>query len=525
VGYGRTGTESLQKALDILGYKTFHTKTMMLLERPTLLGLWHSSLFSNGRPPLDLCPLDLEQFLQGYTAATGMMFSVCFQKVLDTFPDAHFILTRHNSPEDWFQSWSTLINSMSLLPRYAAWLPRVSKIDDYNRWLLAWIHRLGGNSFDASYFADQHPLKQRAVLAQRSYTHHIEHVRQTVPSDRLFELELGSGWEPLCAYLNVSVPVGIPYPCVNKSSTVVWTCRSVVLVSNLLLIVALYGLTRFIAKLARIITKTPPIVSVKDGDGNETDTHMDEDNEDGDDYMPTVRIIIGKNSSESTEKDKYLLTMPMMQQLAKKALPPMVALRCWQQCYRLSRDGDDFGTFLNATKNEKQTLLVVKTTKGKIFGAFADSLWDSSARENYSISTGSGFYGSTQACLFTFEEFNTKKDRTPVSAAAEESMNTAKELKLAVSHDKSQQLQVFKWTGRNRFIQLFDIHKSRVAFGGGESDQKRSTAFGLCIEDNFSRGTTAPNETYGNEYPLTGNEQRFAVMDIEIWSFPHGTLG
>lgn len=50
------------------------------------------------------------------------------------------------------------------------------------------------------------------VLA--AYERHTAAVRSTVPADRLLEFDVAQGWEPLCEFLEVSVPAA-PFPFVN----------------------------------------------------------------------------------------------------------------------------------------------------------------------------------------------------------------------------------------------------------------------------------------------------------------------
>ena len=241
-------------------------------------------------------------------------------------------------------------------------------------------------------------------------------------------------------------------------------------VSNLLLLVGLYVLTKLITKFTQPKEKALEVIQANEETTEKDADPVHEEEDDDDDYTPTVKII--PESDSSSDSSSYLLTLPQMQQLAAKALPPMVALRCWKRIYRLSRDGDDFGTFLHATGGHAQTLLMVQTTQNHLFGAFADSPWDASERENYNIhgSSASGFYGSTLACLFTF-------GKLPKNDPEQESDPT---------------LTVFKWSGLNRYIQLLDSQQGRIAFGGGGRD---NGGFGLCIEDNFCKGTTTACET------------------------------
>jgi Sulfotransferase domain len=53
--------------------------------------------------------------------------------------------------------------------------------------------------------------------AMRVFTEHNEEVRRTVPADRLLEYRVGEGWEPLCAFLGVSVP-DAEFPRLNDAA-------------------------------------------------------------------------------------------------------------------------------------------------------------------------------------------------------------------------------------------------------------------------------------------------------------------
>jgi hypothetical protein len=51
---------------------------------------------------------------------------------------------------------------------------------------------------------------------KKYYLKHYEDIRSKVPKDRLLELQLGNGWEPLCGFLGKKVPEG-EYPRVNDA--------------------------------------------------------------------------------------------------------------------------------------------------------------------------------------------------------------------------------------------------------------------------------------------------------------------
>ena len=52
--------------------------------------------------------------------------------------------------------------------------------------------------------------------ARQIYLEHYAKVRRLIPKERLLEYKLGSGWEPLCDFLNKPVP-DKDFPRVNES--------------------------------------------------------------------------------------------------------------------------------------------------------------------------------------------------------------------------------------------------------------------------------------------------------------------
>eukprot|EP00956_Cyclotella_meneghiniana_P042811 scaffold249325_cov73-Cyclotella_meneghiniana.AAC.4 len=159
------------------------------------------------------------------------------------------------------------------------------------------------------------------------------------------------------------------------------------------------------------------------------------------------------------------------------ALPASLHYCKWERLYSLTRDGDSFDTFLRNVEGRDRTVLVVKTTLDKIFGGYADTRWESKGVSHHAHE----FYGTGQACLFRYTHHNN--------------------------------VMRYKWSGANRYIQLCDSTKRTIAFGGGGDEG----VFGLCIEDDFRRGTTGHCETFQNE-PLC-EEGYFDVVDLEVWGF------
>ena len=217
----------------------------------------------------------------------------------------------------------------------------------------------------------------------------------------------------------------------------------------------------------------------KSGEGASGKLDMTSFDEEGEDYIPEVRVKEEKGGTTTTRP--FILSKEQMQQIAIHVLPQTVAFGRWKRLYDIGRDGDSFDACLRIIQNTARTLMVVRTTKGDVFGGYAESAW------NTNKSGSVNFYGGASACLFS----------------------------VIPGTDR---LKVYKWTGKNRYIQLCDVTHKMFAFGGGGDD----SAFGLAIEEDFQRGSSGPCDTFDND-PLC-DQGSFQIVDLEFWEFLTGVF-
>jgi hypothetical protein len=188
--------------------------------------------------------------------------------------------------------------------------------------------------------------------------------------------------------------------------------------------------------------------------------------------------IVSINVQNEQNSVPFILNTDQMRAIAFNGLPASIAYSKWIRLYCLQRDGDSFiNSFLRKVRGVERTLLVIQTTNYEILGGYSNSPW-----ESQSGSVGAAFYGSCQASLYKIDK-------------------------------KTGDVQVFPWTGSNRYVQVCDISSKLLAFGGGGKDG----SFGLCIEDDFRVGTTGKCETFDND-PLC-EEERFEILNVECWGF------
>ena len=191
-GFGRTGTTSLKKALEDLGFgPCYHMQEV--IKHPSHVNFW-----------LEADTRSDEAWLHHFSAyQSGIDWPICdFHKRLAViFPDARFILTVRD-PERWYESTLATVYRVSyLIPTWESKLLwPISRFYDMTKDLI-WNKAFKGRFTDKDF-------------ALRVYQIHVEEVKRVVPSEKLLVFDVREGWEPLCEFLGVPVP-DKPFPHLN----------------------------------------------------------------------------------------------------------------------------------------------------------------------------------------------------------------------------------------------------------------------------------------------------------------------
>lgn len=170
LGMSKTGTSSLCRALQILGYKAVHNPT----DDETMLSLLSGKLRCRS--------------IEENDAVCDIMFCRHFRELDRIYPRSLFILTERDR-ESWHAScarhWDRRSVSLSRL-----WNEELVDFQVY-----------GTALYSRSLFNDAYDEHYRGV---------IKHFRG---SNRLLRQNIcgGEGWEKLCAFLSVPVPL-VPFP-------------------------------------------------------------------------------------------------------------------------------------------------------------------------------------------------------------------------------------------------------------------------------------------------------------------------
>ncbi|CDS08325.1 hypothetical protein LRAMOSA02273 [Lichtheimia ramosa] len=200
-GYGRTGTDSLRTALNILGYNCFHMRNVLMGDVDR-----HPEVFCDAYLHPNK-PVDWDMLYEGFDAAVDWPTVSFVDRLMKYYPDAKIVLTDRDA-DSWYRSVkSTLFpmtqEAMRNRDKMTEYMKRVDELDN------ALI--LDGVLKDADRFSDEEAIKAM-------YNAHVTWVKENVPSERLYIMQLGEGWEGLCNFLHVPVP-DVPYPSANNSKS------------------------------------------------------------------------------------------------------------------------------------------------------------------------------------------------------------------------------------------------------------------------------------------------------------------
>ncbi|KAI9475782.1 MAG: P-loop containing nucleoside triphosphate hydrolase protein [Benjaminiella poitrasii] len=197
-GYGRTGTDSLRTALNMLGYKTHHMKSFR--EDPTLDGADFYHAYYHRQEA------DWDKIYENYSAAVDWPTAAFYKELHAYYPDAKLILTVR-SADSWYTSVKNTIASAQQRKRSEHSANQVGQDKDKAR--MAEVTCLDGRLADPEQFNDEEAIK-------RAFLEHNEEVKRIIPADQLLVMELGEGWDRLCQFLGKQVP-NAPYPHVNST--------------------------------------------------------------------------------------------------------------------------------------------------------------------------------------------------------------------------------------------------------------------------------------------------------------------
>lgn len=152
----------------------------------------------------------------------------------------------------------------------------------------------------------------------------------------------------------------------------------------------------------------------------------------------------------------------------EKALPEAHQGYAWRLLYSLAENGASLTTLLLKSRKIQPTLLVVRDTRGCVFGGFASVAW---------CDKGESYYGDGECFVFSFV--------------------------------KGGPVRKWVWSGDNGYFMLSGLSQGLAMGGGG--------TFALFLDTELLQGSSGACATFGLEEPLASGEQ-FECQDLELWA-------
>ncbi len=195
-GFGRTGTLSLKRALEDLGFgPAYHMQEAM--RRPSHVRRWLGYA--------DTGNADWDALFAKFRS--GVDYPVCcvWEELAAHYPEAKVVLTVRD-PNKWWESTSSTIYGFR--SAFSPWFQRA--VPAAGRFVEMVERFVWEGVFEGRFTDRDHAIE--------IFTRHVDHVRSTCPPERLLVFNVADGWDPLCAFLDVPVP-DQPFPHLNDTRT------------------------------------------------------------------------------------------------------------------------------------------------------------------------------------------------------------------------------------------------------------------------------------------------------------------
>jgi hypothetical protein len=193
-GFGRTGTLSLKKALEMIGYgPCYHM--LEVFPRPEHVKMWHRLAFENS--------MDWDSIFEGFYSTVDWPAARWWREMAAHYPEAKVLLSVRD-PEAWYKSMTdTIYQPMK-------W-PVSDNVPENMRLQNEMVRKaILNDTFDDRFEDKAHALDV--------FKRHNQEVRDTIDAKRLLVFDVREGWAPLCKFLEVPVPAEA-FPRLNDTAS------------------------------------------------------------------------------------------------------------------------------------------------------------------------------------------------------------------------------------------------------------------------------------------------------------------
>lgn len=202
LGFPRTGTSSMQMALEHLGFGPCYHMRTVITEKPHDSTMWLEAFRAKYDGIGTFGTEQWDQLLGDHRSVCDLPAIAFGPELMEAYPDAKIILTNRD-----VASWHASCGK-TLLQARRYWLHQVLQ---YLDWMTALVHPLR-KVYWRCLFGDDFSKNGRAAMLG-----HYAEIRDIAAKTNreILEVSMGDGWEPLCHFLGTEVP-DRPYPLANQ---------------------------------------------------------------------------------------------------------------------------------------------------------------------------------------------------------------------------------------------------------------------------------------------------------------------
>jgi len=235
-GFGRTGTTSLYMALTQLGFPSYHM--FEVVQNKANKG--HVDFWTKVADAPAGAQHDWETVFANYTAAVDNPACCVWPELMEAYPNAKVILSLHpKGPNAWYDSTMETIYAPERM-----WQFKVLRLAS------PWARKFGGMVTRLVWQRSHQGTMEDRAKAIAFYEQHTERVKSSVPADKLLVFSADQGWEPLCRFLGVPMPVEA-YPEANDRAVfkkniagMAMAAYGMLAVAALIVVGVVYGIAR-----------------------------------------------------------------------------------------------------------------------------------------------------------------------------------------------------------------------------------------------------------------------------------------
>lgn len=203
--------------------------------------------------------------------------------------------------------------------------------------------------------------------------------------------------------------------------------------------------------------------------------------------------------------------------IADEGLPWAMQDAQWERLFASSRDGRSFGTFMRRVRGHDQTVIVAKTSDGRIVGGYATGVWSGRKQlaETQDEASHAFLFVVEQPIIKTHAMLEVSNTYLPGLGELGTSPTSALDFDFhqmtmaATKHlDGRPNVDIFKppqkqHTSAGGLKQACQIGNRLISMTDGNGD------LSLVIESSFSRGVVCMGET----------REEFTVLEFEVYGF------